>query len=85
MAASAEKRGELAAKAADFLLEFLLRYLPNVAVPPVEGVKDNVGYKIDGVDLSGFVIKKESVEIEIGGLASGDGTSGSSAPSTKTK
>ena len=68
-----------AEKAADFLLEFLLRYLPNVAVPPVEGVKDNVGYKIDGVDLSGFVIKKESVEIEIGGLASGEGTSGEGA------
>ena len=58
-------REELFSKVSDTFLEFLLKSLPAVGIPPISGVDDDVAYTIDGLDMSGFVIEKENVNIEV--------------------
>jgi len=52
-------------KVKDSALEFLMAYLPTAKVPPVEGEKDGVEYKLSGIDLSGFKVLSEDVEVAI--------------------
>ncbi len=60
-----DARSELFLKISDVFLEFLLKSLPAVAIPPISGVDDDVAYTIDGLDMSGFVIEKENVNLYI--------------------
>ena len=47
----------------DASVEFLLSYLPTLKVGVIEGVKDNVKYKLWDIDLSGFKLVSEKVDV----------------------
>ena len=49
----------------DKALEFLMAYLPTAQVPPVEGEKDGVEYRLSNIDLSGFKVASKDVEVAI--------------------
>ena len=57
------ERQKLVNQVKDSALEFLLQYLPSIQVPPIQGEKDNVEYTISNIDLGGFKIKKEGVDV----------------------
>jgi len=52
-------------KVKDSALEFLMAYLPTAKVPPVAGEKDNVEYTLTGIDLSGFKVLSQDVEVAV--------------------
>jgi hypothetical protein len=58
-------RNTLVAKLTDISLEFLLKSLPAIAIPPISGVDNDVAYTIDGLDMSGFVIDKKNVSFVV--------------------
>ena len=63
-----EKRVELLSSATDSALDFLLRILPAMPVPPFEGVRDGIIYSIDNLSMKGFRLKKEDIMVEIAGI-----------------
>ena len=70
-------REQLVHRVTDAALEFLLSVLPNLPVPPIEGVRDGVAYNISELDLTGTrpsVLRamKISCESQREGLARGD-------------
>ena len=62
-----EKRADLLSKAKDALLAFFVSYLPQVEVPPISGIKENVAYELDGVDLSNLKVPAEQLSLRIDG------------------
>jgi len=70
-------RRELISSAADTSLDFLLRVLPSMHVPPFDGVRDGLMYTLSNLSMEGFKVKKEDIYIEIAGISaqkSGDGS-----------
>eukprot|EP00903_Cladosiphon_okamuranus_P011757 g11052.t1 len=55
----------------DSTVEFLLEYLPHIEVPPISGSSSRVGYAITNLDLSGFRLRKEDVEVQLVDLSGG--------------
>uniref|UniRef100_A0A7S2RTN5 PDZ domain-containing protein n=1 Tax=Mucochytrium quahogii TaxID=96639 RepID=A0A7S2RTN5_9STRA len=58
-------RGEMVGNVKDMVLEFLISYLPNVEIPPIEGDKEGVGYKVENLDMKGFKLAKENVDVVV--------------------
>ena len=52
-------------KVKDQALDFLMAYLPTAKVPPIEGEKEGVEYKLQNIDLSGFKVHSKDVEVAI--------------------
>lgn len=63
-----KKRIELLSSATDSALDFLLRILPEMPVPPFEGVKDGLIYSIENLSMKGFKLRKEDIMVEIAGI-----------------
>jgi len=61
-------RQKLLSDATDTALDFILKVLPSMPVPPVEGVKDGLVYKISNLSMEGFEVKKENIIVEIAGM-----------------
>lgn len=64
----AEVRRNLFLSATDSALDFLLRILPSMPVPPLDGVKDGVIYSLSNLGLQGFKVRKEKIYVEIAGI-----------------
>ena len=73
-----KKRLELLSNATDSALEFLLKILPSMPVPPFEGVRDGLIYSIKNLSMHGFKLKKEDIMVEIAGIRA----AGESDPTT---
>lgn len=61
-------RQKLLSSATDTALDFLLRILPSMPVPPFEGVKDGLVYHISNLSMEGFKVRKEDIHIELAGM-----------------
>ncbi|VEU37476.1 unnamed protein product [Pseudo-nitzschia multistriata] len=61
-------RQKLLSDATDTALDFILKVLPSMPVPPVEGVKDGLVYKISNLSMEGFKVRKENIIVEIAGM-----------------
>jgi len=61
-------RQELLSSATDTALDFMLRILPSMPVPPFEGVKDGLVYNLSNLSMAGFKVKKEDIEVSIAGM-----------------
>jgi len=61
-------RQKLLSDATDTALDFVLKVLPSMPVPPVEGVKDGLVYKISNLSMEGFKVRKENILVEIAGM-----------------
>mmetsp|Transcript_12899 Transcript_12899/g.19346 ORF Transcript_12899/g.19346 Transcript_12899/m.19346 type:complete len:1397 (-) Transcript_12899:25-4215(-) len=66
--ADEKKRFELIGAATDSALDFLLRILPSMPVPPFEGVRDGLIYAIKNLSMHGFKLRKEDIMVEIAGI-----------------
>ena len=62
------KRRILVSNAIDTALDFILRILPSMPVPPFEGVRDGLLYNISNLSMKGFKVKKEDIMIELAGM-----------------
>ncbi len=72
-------RRELISSAGDSALDFLLKILPSMPVPPFDGVRDGLVYHLSNLSMAGFKVKKEDIKIEIAGIRA------SSAQTTNTR
>jgi hypothetical protein len=63
-------RRKLLSSATDAALDFVLKILPSMSVPPFEGVKDGLLYRISNLSMQGFWLKvrKEDIQIELAGM-----------------
>jgi hypothetical protein len=61
-------RRELVSSATDTALDFILRILPSMPVPPFDGVKDGLLYNLSNLSLKGFKVKKEDILADIAGM-----------------
>lgn len=61
-------RQKLLSDATDTALDFILKVLPSMPVPPVEGVKDGLVYKISNLSMEGFQVRKEDIIVEVAGM-----------------
>lgn len=61
-------RRKLVSSATDLALDFVLRILPSMPVPPLEGVKDGLIYRISNLSMEGFRVKKEDIQILLAGM-----------------
>ncbi|KAL3801633.1 hypothetical protein HJC23_013138 [Cyclotella cryptica] len=61
-------RRQLISSAGDTALDFLLRILPSMPVPPFDGVREGLVYHISNLSMAGFKVKKEDIYIEIAGI-----------------
>lgn len=61
-------RRELISSAGDTALDFLLKVLPEMPVPPFDGVRDGLVYHLSNLSLAGLKVKKENIYIEIAGI-----------------
>jgi len=61
-------RRELVSSATDTALDFVLRVLPSMPVPPFDGVKDGLLYNLSNLSMEGFQVKKENILVEIAGM-----------------
>jgi hypothetical protein len=66
--ADEEARHKLLSTATDTALDFVLRILPSMPVPPFEGVRDGLIYNISNLSLEGFRVRKEDIQIELAGM-----------------
>jgi len=62
----ASAREQLIHRVTDAALEFLLSVLPNLPVPPIEGVREGVAYNISELDLTGVKLQKQDVQVVVG-------------------
>jgi hypothetical protein len=62
------KRRQVVSQAIDTALDFILRILPSMPVPPFEGVRDGLLYNISNLSMAGFKVKKEDIMIELAGM-----------------
>ncbi len=56
-------RQDLVTKVKDAALEFLLSYLPEVKVPPLKEDTVKASYSLANIDLSGFKLKSQDVDV----------------------
>jgi hypothetical protein len=61
-------RKELISSATDTALDFVLRILPSMPVPPLDGVKEGLVYHLSNLSMEGFKVKKENIMVEIAGM-----------------
>lgn len=61
-------RQQLVSSATDTALDFVLRILPSMPVPPFEGVKDGLLYHLSNLSMEGFKVKKHNIFVEIAGM-----------------
>ena len=61
-------RQELFSSATDTALDFMLRILPSMPVPPFDGVKDGLVYNLSNLSMAGFKVKKEDIVVSIAGM-----------------
>lgn len=61
-------RRKMLSSATDTALDFVLRILPSMPVPPFEGVKDGLVYHISNLSMKGFKVRKENIQIELAGM-----------------
>jgi len=64
-----EARRQLVSSATDTALDFVLRILPSMPVPPFDGVKDGLLYHLSNLSMEGFQVKKHDILVEIAGMA----------------
>jgi predicted XRE-type DNA-binding protein len=62
------KRRQLVSNAIDTALDFILRILPSMPVPPFDGVRDGLLYNISNLSMQGFKVRKEDITIELAGM-----------------
>ena len=62
----AEARNKMLNSTKDKVLGFLLDHIPNMSIPDIQGVKDDVQFAITKLDLSGFKLRKEDVSVTLG-------------------
>ncbi|CAM9136355.1 unnamed protein product [Scytosiphon promiscuus] len=67
----ADARTQLLDGIKDSTVDFLLEYLPHIEIPPISGTSSRVGYAITNLDLSGFRLRKEDVEVQLVDLSDG--------------
>jgi hypothetical protein len=65
LASDKTQRQEFVTKIKDTLLNHLMKYLPTVDVPKVEGVHDNTQWELDNIDLGGFQVASRDVTVTI--------------------
>ncbi len=58
-----EARNRLLNSTKDQVLGFLLEHIPNMSIPDIQGVKDDVQFAVTRLDLSGFKLRKEGSHI----------------------
>lgn len=63
-----KKRQQLVSTATDTALEYILKILPSMPVPPLDGVRDGLVYNISNLSMKGFKVKKEDIQIELAGM-----------------
>lgn len=63
-----KKRYQLLSSATDTALDFILRILPSMPVPPFDGVRDGLVYTISNLSMEGFLVKKEDIHIQLAGI-----------------
>ena len=61
-------RRQLVSSATDTALDFVLRILPSMPVPPFDGVRDGLVYHISNLSMEGFKVRKEDIGVEIAGM-----------------
>jgi hypothetical protein len=61
-------RKMLLSDATDTALDFILRILPSMPIPPFDGVKDGLVYHISNLSMEGFKVKKENIVVEVAGM-----------------
>jgi len=61
-------RRDLVSSATDAALDFLLRILPSLPVPPFDGVRDGLVYHLSNLSMEGFKVRKEDIIVEIAGI-----------------
>ena len=61
-------RQKLLSDATDTALDFILRILPSMPIPPLDGVRDGLVYHISNLSMEGFKVKKENILVEIAGM-----------------
>jgi hypothetical protein len=64
----AKARRRMLSTSTDVALDFVLRILPSMPVPPFEGVKDGLVYHISNLSMKGFKVQKEDILIELAGM-----------------
>jgi hypothetical protein len=63
-----KKRRKLLSDATDLGLDFFLKILPSMPVPPLDGVKDGLLYHISNLSMEGFKVRKEDIQLEMAGM-----------------
>ena len=61
-------RREMISSAGDAALDFLLKILPSMPVPPFDGVREGLMYHLSNLSMAGFKVRKEDIHIEIAGI-----------------
>ena len=61
-------RRQLVSSATDVALDFILRILPSMPIPPFDGVKDGLLYHLSNLSMQGFKVKKENILVEVAGM-----------------
>lgn len=61
-------RKKLLSDATDTALDFILRILPLMPVPPFDGVKDGLVYHVSNLSTQGFKVWKENIVVEVAGM-----------------
>ena len=61
----AKERADLVDRANDAALDFLLRHLPAMPVPPVDIEKDGILYAVHNLNLSKFQLAKKDVRVDV--------------------
>jgi hypothetical protein len=74
-----KKRLLLLSQATDAALDFFLKILPSMPVPPFEGVKDGLVYHLSNLSMEGFKVKKENIMVEIAGMRATTESKGTAA------
>ena len=65
-ASSQDARNKLINTTKDKVLGFLLEHIPSMNIPDIQGVKDDVQFAVTRLDMSGFKLKKEDVQVRLG-------------------
>lgn len=78
-------RREMISSAGDAALDFLLKILPSMPVPPFDGVREGLVYHLSNLSMAGFKVRKEDIHIEIAGIraSSTEDLNGDAAQPTK--
>lgn len=73
---------KLLSDATDIALDFILRILPAMEIPPFDGVKEGMIYHLSNLSMKGFKVKKENIAVKVAGMQA---TKSSKKPETKAE